>query len=372
MLTADLPDDDRILALMDARTTPSVTLAVASSPLPQDHERVKIARREAIDDAERRLAAMELPHGARQDIADALGGLLTDDAFWEHQSRSLVVFAAPGHLDAFRLADHARDLVVVGDRFEVAPLLRAVSWPERAFVLQLSEGLVRLTEVGADHGPAQRPLSLPDDHALMLVHAENDGRLDRQRAQGANGDRVERERYARAVADEVARIVPGDVPLILAATTELEAAYRAVSTHPTLHDEGIAPHPESLDDQEIERLVRGVLADRRQREISEWKERFGTLRAQGLATSSLAEVAAAAAAAAVDELRFDLDADATGTIDEFGRIDRGQAGKAPSLVDEIASRVLHSGGTVRAVRTKDLLDGSPVAATLRFPVSRPS
>nr|BFF12205.1 hypothetical protein GCM10025699_35080 [Microbacterium flavescens] len=329
---------------------------------------MKIALRDAIDDAERRLSTLELPHGTGQEVVDALGSLLTDDDFWEHQSRSLVVFAAPGRLDAFRLADHAKDLVVVGDRFEIAPLLQAVSWSERAFVLQLSEGLVRLTEVAAGERVVEHPLSLPEDHALMLTHAENDGRLDRQRAQGANGDRVERERYSRAVEEEVSRIVPDDVPLVLSATTELEAAYRAVNTHPALHDDGIAPHPESLDDQKIERLARTVLDERRERETSEWKERFGTLRAQGLATSRLVEVAAAAAAAAIDELRFDLDADAAGTIDEFGRIERGEPGEAPSLVDEIASRVLHSGGTVRAVRTKDLMDGSPVAATLRFPV----
>lgn len=231
---------------------------------------------------------------------------------------------------------------------------------------------MRLTEIEPGHGPEEHPLSLPEDHRLMLVVAENHGRLDRRRAQGANGDRVERERYCRVVQDEVVRVVPDHVPLVLAASAELEPAYRAVNTHPALHEESIAAHPESLDDQELERLARSVLDERRSRETAEWKDRFGTLRAQGLATSRIAEVAAAAASAAIDELHFDVDADAAGTLDEFGRIRRSEPGEAPPLVDEIASRVLHAGGRVLAVRTKDLLDGSPVAATLRFPVGVPS
>jgi len=38
------------------------------------------------------------------------------------------------------------------------------------------------------------------------------------------------------------------------------------------------------------------------------------------------------------------------------------------LVDEIAARVLRTGGTVKAVRSDDLPDDSPVAATFRGPL----
>ncbi|NLP82431.1 hypothetical protein HF576_01065 [Microbacterium sp. CFH 90308] len=376
MLPADIPDDAHLIELIDHRDIPSVTIALGSSPLPQDHERVRIALRDAIDEAERRLERQDLPHGAGRAVIDALGSLLTDDEFWSRQSRSIVAFASPGRLEAFRLPHHLRDVITVGDRFDVAPLLRATTYPERAFVLQLAEGLVRLTEIGPDHGPVEHPLDLPDDHELMLVHAVNDGQLDRRRAQGANGDRVEQERYCRVVNDEVVRIAPDHVPLVLSASAALEPAYRAVNTHAALQPEGITAHPESLDDAEIDRLAREMLDGLRAAETAEWKERFGTLRSQGLATSSLSEVAAASAQAAIDELRFDLDADDTGTVDEFGQVrradaDSGDAADAPRLVDEIVSRVLHSGGRVRAVRNRDLVDGSPVAATLRIPVASP-
>jgi hypothetical protein len=220
----------------------------------------------------------------------------------------------------------------------------------------------------------------------MLQHADNDGQLDRDRAQGALGDRTERERFCRVVQDEVVRIVPDDVPLILDATDDLEPAYRAVNTHPRLVDESIAAHPDSLTDRTLEERARTILDHLHAEETSRWKERFGTLRAQGLATTRLAEVAAAAVAAGIEELRFDIEDDTQGSIDEFGRLTKKKAadvagggagdGRAPAtsadrLVDEIAERVLRTGGRVLAVRQKELLDGSPVAATLRFPVQAP-
>ncbi|MCP2637703.1 hypothetical protein K0817_014190 [Microbacterium sp. HD4P20] len=377
MLPADIPDDSHLIELIDHRAVPAVTIALASSPLPQDHERVRISLRDAIAEVERRFAHQDLPHGAGDDVLDALGSLLTDDDFWSHQSRSIVALASPGRLEAFRLAHHASDVISVADRFDVAPLLRASAHSERAFVLQISEGFVRLTEVGPGHGPVEHALDLPGDHELMLAHAANDGQLDRRRAQGAKGENVERERYCRVVNEEVARIVPEQVTLLLAASADLESAYRAVNTHENLYPEGVEAHPESLDDAEIDQLARDALDELRAAETAEWKERFGTLRAQGLATSRLDDVAAAAVQAAIDELRFDMDANQTGTVDEFGRV-RPEADRpddqldAPRLVDEIVSRVLHSGGRVRAVHNRDLVDGSPVAATLRFPVSSTS
>lgn len=280
------------------------------------------------------------------------------------------MFAAPGVQEAFRIANAVESHVAVGDRFDTGALLRAVAFPQRAFVVQVTQSAVRLVEFGPDHRPIERPLDLPDDHTLMLERTTTGGRFDRQRADGATGDRPERERYVRAAQDEVVRIVPADVPLILAASADLEPAYRHVNTHPLLLETGVEPHPESLDDQRLSEEVRGILDAHYAQELDGWRERFGTLRADGVATSDLDEVAAAAAASAIEDLHFDMDCSAEGTIDEFGRVDRASepGPDTYAIVDEIAARVLRTGGRVRAVRGADLIDGSPVAAILRFPL----
>ena len=370
MLPADIPDIEHLLDIIDHRDDASVTITLPSSPLPSDHERIRIALRNAIDDAARELEQKDLPRGAAGEVIDRLRALGDDDEFWTHQSRSLVLLAAPSRFEAFRLANAVEPHVATGDRFHIGTLLRAIAFPQRAFVVELTQGGARLVEFGPDHRPLEHPLDLPDDHALMLERTATDGRFDRHRADGATGDRPERERFARVVQDAVVKVVPDDVPLVLAASADLEPAYREVNTHPVLLETGIEAHPDSLDDQRLSDLVRDILDDHYAAELDAWRENFGTLRANGLATSRLAEVAAAAAAAAVEDLHFNMDWTEEGTIDEFGRVSRA-AEPGPdtyALVDEIAARVLRAGGSVRAVRNADLIDGSPVAATLRFPL----
>jgi hypothetical protein len=371
MFPRDLPDNAQLLNLIEARRPASVSLVVGSSPRPADHERARIALRDAIDEAARRLEELDLPRGARSATVERLRETLQDDEVWANQSRAMLILATPDELQWYRLPFEVTDEVSVADRFDLRMLLRARADVSSAFVLQLSRGLVRLTEITSGNGVVEHPLQLPDDHALMLEHASNDGRADREPAQGPDGDRPERERFCRAVNDAVVAVISRGAPLILAATDDFRPAYRAQNTHALLLDDEITAHPESLADQEIADRAREVLRLRRERKVSEWKERFGTLRSQNLATSRVSQVAAAAAAAAIEELRIDQDAERSGTIDEFGQVHAGD-GDAPFLLLDLAADVLRTGGNVIAVPREELTDGSPVAAVLRFPVPSPT
>lgn len=372
MFPADIPQIPTLLELGEMRDTPSVTICLPSSPVPADHERIRIHLRGLIDEADREAKAAGVDRAAREAAVARLRTVLVDDDFWTHQSRSLVLLASPGRLEAYRLANRLTARVTVADRLETGPLLRAVTFPRRAYVVQLSGSGARLTEFGADHGLIERPLSLPGDHELILETADNGGQADFPRPQGSTGDRLERERFSRVVQDEVARAVPDDVPVILCATTDLAPAYRAVNTHPSLLETGIDAHPESFEDAELERRAREILDEHESGLLAAWRERFGTLRAQELATADLEEVAVAATNAAVDELLFDIESTTEGTIDDLGNVEVSPepgAGTAV-FVDEIATRVLRGGGTVRAARAEDMIGDAAVAATLRFPLSQ--
>lgn len=367
MYPADSLDQTQLLDLLDFRGAGCVTLTLASSPIPADHERVRGDLRSAISDAERQLEQHDIAD--RDRIVERLRAYETDEPFWTHQSRGLVLVAAADRDQAIRLDVEPESQVIVADRFAAASLLRAAAAPRVAWVVQISQGAARLLEVGGGAAPVEHDLALPDDHATMLEYTDTDGQADYPRPQGATGEQLERERYCRAAQDAVVAVAPADAPLILNAARDLERAYRDVNTHRMLLDQGIDAHPDSLTGTELDDAVREILQSRERDELSEWKERFGTLRADGLATTRLEEVAAAAAASAIEELRIDVDADPRGTVDEFGRLTRSDDG--PSLIDDLASRVLHAGGVVRAVTQQELLDGSPVAATLRFPVEVP-
>ncbi|MCP9889306.1 hypothetical protein KBY96_15415 [Cyanobium sp. ATX 6A2] len=71
----------------------------------------------------------------------------------------------------------------------------------------------------------------------------------------------------------------------------------------------------------------------------------------------------------MQSLLVDMDRVMDGRLDETdGRIEEAPAAGANSygILDEIARRVLLSGGEVMAVRQEDLPDESPVAAIFRY------
>src|SRR3546814_6655780 len=125
MLPADLPNEAHLLKLIDARHPASVTLVVGSSPQPSDHERARIAVRDAVDEAARRLEGIDLPRGARQATIERLREPLQDEEFWAHQSRAMLILATSETAEWYRLPFEVTDEVTVADRFDVRMMLRA-------------------------------------------------------------------------------------------------------------------------------------------------------------------------------------------------------------------------------------------------------
>lgn len=366
-----LPTVNDLADLTKHRDDASVSIYLPSSPLPDQAEAVQIALKNAITQAEAQLKEIGIPWQAIAEISGAAHDLESDREFWRYQAHALAVFVAPGTLRAFRLANSLDHHLAVGDRFDIGPLLRSITFPHGGYLLSVTEGDIRLLELSADQRPIDLELELPDELGTVLEHAVNEGRLDQRRAEGATGQRIEQQRYCRLVQDAVLRQIGGSkLPMILAASRDLEPAYRAVNTYAGLLELGIDAHPGSLTTDDLDLRARTILDEHYAGELSDWRERFGTQRSNGLATSQLNEVARAATSSAVEELLFNMDSTLEGSIDEVGVV-HSVAGPGPTsygIVDEIAVRVLRSGGTVKAVRAEDLPDDTPVAAMLRYPM----
>src|SRR3546814_12000914 len=90
----------------------------------------------------------------------------------------MLILATSETAEWYRLPFEVTDEVTVADRFDVRMLLRARNDVSHAFVLQLSQGRVRLTEVTAA-GVAEHSLALPDDHTPTLTHPPHVGTATR-------------------------------------------------------------------------------------------------------------------------------------------------------------------------------------------------
>jgi hypothetical protein len=369
-LHTDIPTRAQVDRLLDNRTAASVSIYLPTDPASDGAaERIELGN--LASEAERQLADAGVAKAEIGAIADAIADLGDDAEFWRFQARSLALFLTPSAAMTFRLPNRLLPMVEVSDRFHVKPLLRAITFPQVAFVLALAQGSVRVIEVAPDvqPGPLQVP-DLPSDVASAAGKASIRDRSPIRRLQGSEGQKVRMRQYARQVDQALRPLLAGHgVPLILAAAEPLEAIYRSVSTYPHLAASSVPGNPEARSDAELADAARAVLDELNEAELRDVRERYRLRESESRAAADLAVIARAATFGAVDTVLVDIDETVPGTIDErTGAIELSDADDAVNygVVDEIARRVWRTGGTVLAVRREDVPDGGPAAAILRY------
>jgi hypothetical protein len=369
-LHTDIPTRAELERLLTARDPACVSIYVPTSPLTQEAQAARIELKGLAAEAVQQLETAGADRTVVSDLRESLDDLVDDDGFWAEQARSLAVFASPGAVTTFRLPNRLTSEVEVGDRFYVKPVLRAVTFPQAAFVLALAAGSVRLVEIAPD-GPSftvDVP-GLPADAASAAGKASIADRSQIGRLQGSEGQKVRLRQFARKVDSALRGVLTGlELPLILAATEPLQSIYRSLNSYPHLVEAGVSGSPEGASDEELAAASRTVLDEVYSAELAAIRDRFDVRFAHGRASSDVATVARAATYGAVDTALVDIDEKVPGYVDEeSGAVTLAEDDASSyGVVDEIARRVLLSGGRVLAVRSSDVPGGGPVAAILRY------
>lgn len=373
MLYVDIPTLPEFRALVAIRADACVSIYVSTTPQTQHVTASRIAFGNLTKAALEQLDAAGFDKRRRALLEAELTALGEDDAFWRLQAQSLAVLATPDSVRTFRLATAITDIAEVSDRFHLKPLLRAIAFPQTAFVLALSEGAARLVEVFADLPPAHVRISdLPKSAADAVNRASVNNLTQNTRLSNAEGQKVLLRQYARQVDAALRGVLSGrETPLILAATDPLGPIFRAVNTYPTLASEGITTSPDRLSDGELASAARHVLDRHYAGEVDAAKTLFQTRLGQQRASTDIAVAARAATMGAVELLLVDIDQVLPGTVGETdGAISLASAAGAESydVIDEIAGRAILTGAKFLGVRQADIPGGAPLAAILRYPI----
>ncbi|MBJ7469933.1 MAG: hypothetical protein JHD16_01460 [Solirubrobacteraceae bacterium] len=373
-LHTDIPTRAEISRLLETHEPWCVSIYVPTTPVTPDADAGRIALKNEVASA---VAALHEAGAPKKDVAaidEALTDLVDDYDFWAVQSHSLAVFATPTSVRTFRLPNKLSEASQVADRFYVKPLLRSTTFAQAAYVLELAQGSVRLLEVAPDLPPSEVHVpGLPTDIASSVGKASVNDRSAVGRLQGSEGQKVRMRQYSRAVDNALRGVLAGlDLPLILAAAQPLDAIYRSVNTYPHLIEHGIAGNPETTGDTELADAARTVLDELYAADLAALKERFEARLDEGRAAVDVVDIARAATFGAVDTLFADIDTQEAGTIDpSSGAVTYAGGdgdGTEYGVVDEIARRVLLSGGRVLAVRADEVPGGGSASAILRYPV----
>lgn len=368
-LYTDIPTRSEIDALWQDDPRAAVSIYLETMP-ESSGEAERIAYKNGVRDALAQLGDADKEHlaGLGEELAVLEGE--GSEEFWRHQARSLAVFATPTSLRSFRLPNRLTPAAVGGTRFFVKPLLRAVTFPQTAFVLALAQGSVRLLETVPDAPPREvRVPDMPTDVASAVGKSSIKDRAPIRRVQGTEGQKLRMAQFSRLVDAALREVLPGQgVPLVLAATEPLDSVFRAHCSYPDLVPQSVPGNPEGRGDVDLVGAAREVLdgwyADR----LEEEKQTFVDRSHQGRTSTDVADLARFATRGAVDTLFVDIDATVPGDVDEVGEVTFAApaAGSTGDVVDEIARRAWLSGARLLAVRHEDVPGGGDIAGTLRY------
>jgi hypothetical protein len=159
--------------------------------------------------------------------------------------------------------------------------------------------------------------------------------------------------------------------MILAVTRPLDDIFRSVSTYPHLATQQITASADELTNSQLAEAARPLLDEIYAEEMAAQMELFRARKAQGRATTDMAQAAKAATFGAIDSLLVDIDEVVPGWVDETDgsiRFAEGNDATSYGIVDEIAARTIAHGGRVLGVRKADLPDNAHLAAILRYAI----
>lgn len=339
----DLPD---VLAA-DRRDGPKVTLYL---PTPETGPQASLAAstfKAQVKDATARLIEAGLSPADADSVLAPASDLVDDTTWWREQSRSLVVFAAPGYHRAFRIPVEVPASVTVGSIFHLLPLARLLDSKGRCYILAVSKNQVRLfdaTRNTIDELPLGAVPARFDEvveeipEKQLQAHTTGSGDVGYHGHGSANDtDRMLTEEFLRAVGDGIGSELgtARSQPLVLASVAEYLPVFRDACPYPVIHPAVIAGnHDHTLPDQlrsDAWSLLEDGTADREESE----REQALSQAHNGRGSFDVAEIARAAAEGRVDTLYL--------PADESLLVSPG----ALDLVDRALADTVRSGGTVR-------------------------
>jgi len=373
LLHIDLPSRTEIEKLAAYRGAPAVSLYVHTTPLTQEAKADRIELKNLLKTAVAQLDAAATDKRKVRSIEAAVEAIVDDDEFWAVQANSLAIFATDGRIQSFRLPNKLANTVEVSDRFHLKPLLRSVTFPHHAYVLAIGVGAVRLMEITADLPPHNVKVpGLPRNINDVLGRRSHVAKT----GPGTSGDSASQHatftRFARAVDLALRGILKGEsAPLLIAATEPMASIFRNASSYAHVAAQVVPGSADDTSDHALAESARKVLDELNAQEMARVADLFAARANDGRATTDIAQAARAATFGAVDTLVVDMDNTVSGFVDETtGAVTFEATPDAVNygVVDEIARRVLLSGGRVLSARRADVPRRADLAAILRYAV----
>jgi hypothetical protein len=359
---------------------------------PERYEENRIRFKNLLKNAETQLIEADLSGMKARDVSRLLEpaqGLLENGRFWAHQSEGLAIFLNFDNAYTYNLPLNFEEMVIVGQRFHIKPLLPLFAGNGRFFLLALSQNQVRLLQ-GTRHSVSEIelgdvvPANLeeaiafddPEDELQLHTSTANPGGAVQQEGMFFGHSAAEEEkdfifRYFRQIDDGLRQVLyeRAAVPLLLAGVDYLHPIYRQANSYPYLLEDGIHGNPEQWRNDELHErawpLVEPHFALAQQQAL----EKFQQALSSGQASYQIETVVAAAYYGRIDTLFTPLTKQLWGHFNQQTGEVMLEAESTPDnndLLDMAAIQTLLNGGTVYAVPASNMPEGQSLAAIFRY------
>lgn len=375
--------------LIDASQGPAVSLFMPTHRTGRDVREDSIRLKNLLNAAEEQLIAQGVRAPEAREILQPGEALLRNEIFWQDQLDGLAIFAAPGRFDVFRVPMTLEEVVFVGRRFHVKPLLPLLQDNATFYVLACSQKEIRLFEGTRDSLTQLHPDELPHSLREALNTDVRVGAIQQRHSAGAGATGPNQGEFAghgaaemdlqkkdeireafRRVSDALDEFFSlQEAPLVFAGVEYLFPIFRDTCQYRSLVPEPVAGNPEGWSERELHQKAWGVVQSHLKADQHRALERFQSGKGEHLSTSELHEILPAAHEGRIETLFIAADRDFWGTLGgqegEFHRCERTQP-EAEELLEHAAVETLRHGGRVFALRREEMPAHQLVAAVLRY------
>lgn len=362
--------------LIRPRTGPCVSIYMPTHRRKEGADEDRIRFKNLIADVRGRVKENAGARTATK-IVQPLADVAADASFWQESLDGLALFSAADGMRWYRLAFELPERAVVADSFHVRPLVRYLQSRQRFHVLALSAKGPRLftgTRAGLALSdvpgmPGALESRSADGSDTLSAHGTGHGTIRFGGPDAARSEREDLSRFCRAVDAAVRTALRDDHgPVFLAGVKRHVAAFRSVSTNPSVAPNGVTGSfdrspPEMLHARFLP-LAEKALRARDAAALADYQRAVG----MRLATDEIASIGEAVVAGRVRTLLLCRGRAVPGSFDRAtGAVTQTKTKQAPlgdDVTDDLAEGVLVRGGVVHVLEAENFPSKAGAAAAI--------
>lgn len=366
----------RLRPLLADHPPPCVSLYLPTYRSFPDSQQNLVMYRNALRELKARLESIGYSDLSAE-ILDPFERLLVDRDFWTHPRDGIAIFGAPQFFHVEKVQRPVPEAVVVNNHLYINPLVRIFQSDDSYQILALDRKSVKLYQGNRyvlDEVVMAPSVPRTIDEALG-PNVTQQG-IERMGVQGVHGHGskkdetgIDIERFFRVVDRAIhdAHSKPSELPLILAALPEYHTHFRAVSHNLFLLDEGINGNADAMSLDTLRQEAWKLMGPRYHQRLQQIIDMYHAAKARTLATDDLTHAVEFANDGRIGTLLIEADQRIPGHIEggmpRYAAVSDAQAG---DILDDLAERVLKTGGQVIVAPRASMPTGTGLAAIFRY------